>query len=273
MSLLHLITLFAYLAGCSSVTVSTYDQARRISASKHDVVYVVHNNSSNNKYGFPSEADYIVERQAYTLGYMTNFYQSAWVCYSLTRSNVLNRAAKRRNNFRPDPILGKYSSTLQDYRHSGYDRGHLCPAADVAWSSATMSESFYLSNMSPQVGPFNRGIWKDLEQWVRDIAVHVTNVYVYTGPVLDTNLMLGVVGPNRVTVPGAYYKVILDENEPKRAIGFILPNKANTNSYLKYIRSVRDVETVTGLDFFSILSTNEQDRIETTVETNHWILR
>lgn len=240
------------------------------STNEYGIVLTVYPDSGHLRYGYPSKVDYVIDRQAYALGYLTNHHQSAWVCYGLTRSNILNRTVKRTNDFRPDPLLGVYSADLTDYRRSGFDRGHLCPAADTSWSSNAVSESFYMSNMSPQVGAFNRGIWKDLEHWVRVAALNLTNIYVYTGPILTTNLMLGVIGPHRVTVPDAYYKVILDENEPKHAIGFVLPNQSNTNSYWKYVRSVREVEELTGLDFFSNLSTNEQELIETSVDTNRW---
>lgn len=241
-----------------------------VDTNDRSVVLTVFPNSGNLRYGCPSKTDFVIDRQAYAIGYLTNYYQSAWVCYGLTRSNILNRTVKRTNDFRPDPLLGKYSAVLADYRRSGFDRGHLCPAADTSWSSNAVSESFYMSNMSPQVGGFNRGIWKDLEHWVRAAAVSLTNIYVYTGPIFTTNLMLGVIGPHKIIVPDAYYKVVLDENEPKRAIGFVLPNQSNTNSYWKYVRSVREVESLTGLDFFSNMSSNTQESIETTVVTNHW---
>ena len=75
---------------------------------------------------------------------------------------------KRKNDFRIDPVVKTVSATPADYRNSGYDRGHLCPAGDMAFSEIAMSESFYMSNISPQVPSFNRGIWKTLEQKVRD---------------------------------------------------------------------------------------------------------
>ncbi len=95
--------------------------------------------------------------------------QPAWVAYLLTDDEVQGTLS-RTNNFRADPGISTGSAALSDYRGSGYDRGHLAPAADMKWSSAAMSESFLMSNMTPQVPGFNRGIWKKLEAWVREQA-------------------------------------------------------------------------------------------------------
>ena len=97
--------------------------------------------------------------------------QPAWVIYRLTKQQALTKAAKRDDNFKEDPSVPTGSATLADYRRSGYDRGHLAPAADMAYSRQTMEDSFFMSNMSPQRPAFNRGIWKDLEAQVRDFAI------------------------------------------------------------------------------------------------------
>jgi endonuclease G len=91
---------------------------------------------------------------------------------------------KRKDNFRSDPKVKTGSAALSDYKGSGYDRGHLAPAADFKWSATAMSESFYMSNMSPQVPGFNRGIWKNIESTVRNWAVENDEIYIVTGPVL-----------------------------------------------------------------------------------------
>ena len=129
----------------------------------------------------------------------------------------------RSDNFRADPEVRTGSASDADYRRSGYDRGHLAPAADMGWSSQTMSESFYYSNMSPQVPEFNRGIWKRLEEQVRNWAVELDTIYVVTGPVLSGNM--SAIGLNKVTVPNYYYKAVLYlHDNDSRMIGFIMPN-------------------------------------------------
>ena len=101
----------------------------------------------------------IVKHKYYTLSYSEKNEQAEWVFYLLTKANSVG-AVERGNNFRPDPSVPTGSASLLDYRNSGYDKGHLCPAADMSFNAQAMSETFYLSNMSPQVPSFNRGIWK-----------------------------------------------------------------------------------------------------------------
>lgn len=126
---------------------------------KQSFTYTIKNPQFDNlSYGIPGKADSIVEREGYALGYIEKHEQPAWVQYIMTSEEVSSRTAKRGDDFRPDPAVPTGSATPQDYTRSGYDRGHLAPAADMSFSGKTMSESFYMSNMSPQAPQFNRGI-------------------------------------------------------------------------------------------------------------------
>ena len=219
--------------------------------------------------GFPGEADTVVDRVGYALGYIEYHEQPAWVVYKLTRDEVLTKVSKRKNRFKEDPEIPTGSACSADYQRSGYDRGHLAPAADMAFSEQTMAESFYYSNMSPQHPKFNRGIWKKLEEQVRHFAVREGEVYIVTGPVLPKEKTI-TIGPNQVTVPTHYYKVVYDLTEPKKMIGFILPN-TNVKTDLKdFAVTVRQVEEQTGLDFFSLVPRPEQDRLETSIDVDAW---
>jgi endonuclease G len=152
-----------------------------------------------------SPNDIIVKHSAYTLNYNEEHEQAEWVAYILTKNRVYG-TVKRTNNFRSDPKVKTGSATLADYKGSGYDRGHLAPAADMKWSATTMSESFYVSNMSPQRPGFNRGIWKRLEQLVRTWAVEYEEIHVVTGTVLKDDFRR--IGPNQVSVPEYFVNVI-----------------------------------------------------------------
>lgn len=157
------------------------------------------------------------------------------------------------------------SAELSDYRGSGYDRGHLAPAADMKWSPTAMSESFYMSNMSPQRPRFNRGMWKRLEEKVRTWATESEEIYVVTGPVLSDNLPT--IGANQVAVPEYYYKVILDFKEPElKGIGFILANQSSTQPLATYAVTIDSVEVVTGIDFFPAIEDSLEERIESSVQ-------
>lgn len=219
--------------------------------------------------GIPGKADTIIDRPGYALGYIEKHEQPAWVVYKLTRSEVRAKAVKRTNRFAEDPEIPTGSATAADYRRSGYDRGHLAPAADMAFSWQTMKDSFYYSNMSPQRPQFNRGIWKELEEQVRLFAVREGEIYVVTGPVLPNEKTI-MIGPNRVTVPSRFYKVVFDVTPPRKMIGFILPNEGSKADLRTFAVTVDKVEEVTGLDFFSTVPQPEQEQLERTITMENW---
>ena len=194
--------------------------------------------------------------------------QANWVAYELTVSETGGKF-KRTNKFIEDPLVSTGSATSKDYKKSGYDQGHLAPAADMAWSEITMKESFYFSNMSPQEPSFNRGIWKKLEEYVRYWACDNETIYVVTGPVLTEGLPS--IGPNKVSVPEYYYKVILDYTLPEiKGIGFIMPNAGSKESLKTYAVTIDSVEKVTGIDFFYRLPDDQEGIIESIFDAGAW---
>jgi len=200
--------------------------------------------------GWPEdrEGDTIVSYYAFTLNYDEEEEQASWVAYILTAEDVKAGGEERTDNFRPDPNIHSGSASLADYKSSGYDRGHLAPAGDMTWSPIAMSESFYMTNMSPQRPSFNRGIWKKLEEQVRDWAVAYDSIYVISGPVL-TDIETHI-GQNEVGVPAYYFKVILDLTPPNKLIAFLLPNASSKASIYNYALTVDSLEAFTGYDFF-----------------------
>ena len=212
--------------------------------------------------------DAIIKHTGYTLSYNEEYEQANWVAYELTREET-KKAVERSNKFKPDPLVKTGSARDEDYLSSGYDRGHLAPAADMSWSVKTMTESFYYSNMSPQEQAFNRGIWKKLEEQVRDWAVQNGDIYVVTGPVLVPGLKT--IGPDKVAVPKAYYKVILDYSLPDiKGIAFVMPNEASDKPLQSFVVSIDTVEKLTGLDFFPLLPDAQENTIEKTVCLKCW---
>ena len=211
----------------------------------------------------------------YSICYRESYEQAEWSAYCLTEEELVKNAS-RSNDFRPDPQISTGSASLADYRKSGYDRGHLSPAADFAFDSKAMSETFYMSNMSPQIGGLNRGIWKDLESQVRVWAKTFGRVYVVSGPVLEKPASeYSSIGENKVSVPDFYYKVILapiykDENDrmsPDDAssvasIAFIFPNEKCSGELFDYAVTIDEVEERTKLDFFSLLDDEIEEQIE-----------
>lgn len=216
-----------------------------------------------------STTDQIIEHNFYTLSYSEEHEQAEWVAYELTKK-ATGGSKGRSNDFRVDPEVSTGSAELADYKGSGYDRGHLVPAADMKSSAKAMSESFYMSNMSPQVPGFNRGIWKNLEEQVREWAVRNDHLYVITGPIL-TEEPLGKIGENGVTVPRRYYKIILDYTAPEvKALAFVLPNQRGEQQLSTYYVTIDYLEEVTGIDFFPELPDDLEELLESRKDLSRW---
>ncbi len=211
------------------------------------------------------------EYLGFTLCYRESYENPEWVAYTLT-SEELNAVTGRTEDFRQDPNISTGSATLSDYRGSGYDRGHMAPAADMEWSKESASESFLLSNMSPQAPQLNRGLWKDLESQVRTWAKTFGEVTVVTGPVLEKNAEeYTYIGQNKVSVPEYYYKVLLAQKDKKKiAAAFILPNKKCEGTIWDYSVSIDEVEERTSLDFFSMLQDEEENILEENILVDDW---
>ena len=212
--------------------------------------------------------DKIITHTGYSFLYNETHEQANWVAYDLSKEET-NKLFERTNKFISDPKVKTGTASDKDYEGSGYDRGHLAPASDMGWSSTTMAESFYYSNMSPQTPSFNRGIWKKLEELVRTWAIENNTVYVVTGPVLTNRLQT--IGPNKVSIPNYYYKVVLDYSDPNiKGIGFILPNISSKEQLQYYAVSIDSVEKMTGIDFFPLLKDDQEELIEKTLCIKCW---
>jgi len=211
----------------------------------------------------------VVSHTGFTLSYNEEWEQPEWVAYELTREEVLGSVA-RSGSFRADPRIPSGSAAVAHYVGTGYDRGHLVPAADQRWSRAAMRDSFYMSNVSPQTPGFNRGIWSSLEAAVRGFALANGSVFVVTGPVL-THPPLEHIGPGRLPVPRLFYKVILDYTPPElKGIGFLLPHEASSDPLSAFAVTIDSVEELTGLDFYPGLPDHEESKLESQCEPLLW---
>lgn len=218
----------------------------------------------------PVEDEQIIRHTGYTLSYNEDAECASWVAYELTRSEVLSQAAERDDDFREDDAVLTGSASLEDYRKSGYDRGHLAPAADFKWSEEAMSDTFYMSNMTAQNPSFNRGIWADLEAVVRTNAYYSGSLYVVTGPVL-TDGPYERIGENGVAVPKRFYKVLLSYCEDEvKAIAFILENENSDRRLESFATSVDEAEEITGLDFYPALPDEIENAVESSYDTSLW---
>ena len=211
---------------------------------------------------------YLIQHTYFILSYSETNRQAEWVAYNLTPASI-NGSQERTDDFRIDPKVKNNPVGSNDYSGTGYDRGHLCPAGDMKLNLTSMSESFYMSNMSPQEPSFNRGIWETLESRVRIWAIEKNGVYVVTGPILKN--ICGSIKNGTISVPCSYYKIIFKDNgSEKIAIALILNNQGSSSSLKSFATSIDNIESLTGIDFFSGLSDDIENKLESNINILSW---
>ena len=221
--------------------------------------------------GKPGGVDVVLERTGYVVGYSKRHHQAKWVQYRLKKEHVLSMSkVDRTNDFRPDPELPSASSDMKDYSKSGYDKGHLAPAEDMRYSAKTESESFFMSNMSPQIQGFNRGIWSRLERQIRRFAHEEGSIVVVTGPIFPS---FGGRKLGEMSVASKFYKVVFSEGAKPKIIAFIVPHESSSAAIKNFVCTVGQVETETGLRFFDKLPTDVQKDLKTKSSPSDWGLR
>ena len=220
--------------------------------------------------GIPAEiAGQLIKKTVFWLSYNEEFEQAEWTAYILTRNMVIDGIFPRSDNFRSDTNVTTESASLKDYRGSGFDRGHLVPAGDMKWSEISMSESFLMSNISPQIQGFNRGIWKRLEEQVRKWAIKNDSIFIITGPVLRN--IQEIIGENKVGVPEYFFKIIVDISYPSyKGIGFIIENKPSNNDIFNYAVNIDSLEQLLNYDFFPGQISEYIEYIESTLDIRDW---
>jgi len=206
----------------------------------------------------PEAKGVLIENTYYCLDFNVEHKQPNWVYYMLTQSHITGKAP-RSSSFK-DCKQGDIESAKQsDYKGSGYDKGHLCPAADMTLSTEAMKETFQMWNMSPQVPAFNRGKWANLEALVRSyIKTESDTLFVVTGPLFISNN--GSIGKANVTVPSYFYKVVYSPT--MGGIGFLMPNQKISSNLQSWQISIELIESLTGIDFFPQLPKELQAKIE-----------
>jgi len=210
----------------------------------------------------------IVRHQHFTLSYSEPFEQAEWVAYLLKKEH-LTYDDRKRPYFIEDPKVRTKSADWRNYKGSGYDRGHLCPAGDRRFSKQAYNETFYTSNISPQDRDFNAGVWNRLEQQIRQWAKKYGTLFVVTGGVLEDGLEE--IGEEDVDVPRYYYKIIArKESDGIKAIGFLILGEESTKPIQRFAVPVDRIEQMTGIDFFEKLPDDTEVELESKVETDGW---
>jgi endonuclease G len=216
----------------------------------------------------PTAQGYLINHTYYSLSYVGTHRQSECAFYWLSPASIQGKQT-RTDDFRIDPKVKSNPVSSTAYSGSGYDRGHLCPAADMALNVTAMSETFYMSNMSPMTPSFNRGIWSSLEEWVRDAAIANSGVYVATGPVLAVSCGTLAGG---ITVPCTFYKIAFKDGPNPKMIGFIMANAGSSLALKSFAVSIDEIERKTGIDFFPQLEDALESQLESKVNLSGWNL-
>jgi len=208
----------------------------------------------------------IIQHENYTLSYNELYEQAEWVAYELNRSH-LTYDNRKRPYFINDPKVLTGSASYKNYKKSGYDRGHLCPAGDRRFSKEAYDETFYTSNITPQKNAFNAGVWNRLEMKTRYWTKKYGQLYIITGGILSKDLKT--IGYEDVAVPKLFYKIILDKSNSK-AIAFLFPHQESKKSLQNFVTSIDKIEELTHIDFFPSLPDELENKLESSTKTSSW---
>lgn len=184
----------------------------------------------------------VLDHEYYVINYNRENRLANWVRYTLTKKD-LRGSGVRISRFKPDPLLikrGIEPVKHDDYTNSGYARGHLAPAEDFSRSQKAIESTFYMSNVIPQKGFVNSSSWASLERKVREWACGEEKITVITGPILKKNLPK-IKGD--ISVPQAFFKIVIDETPPKKAMAFIY-NQTDTSQSIHSTKNKVSVKTL-----------------------------
>lgn len=210
----------------------------------------------------------LVRHKYYMFSYSEPHEQAKWLAYPLKREH-LTQHDRERPYFIEDPKVKSKSADWRNYRGSGYDRGHLCPAGDRRFSEQAYNETFYTSNISPQDSDFNAGIWNRLEQKVRYWCKKHGDLVVITGGVLEPGLIE--IGDEDVDVPDAFFKIVIRPSEQSvQIVSFLIPNKESNRPLEDFLVTIDELEKLTGLDFFEKQDLEWQEKMESSIISSAW---
>lgn len=216
-----------------------------------------------------SEDDDVICHVGYTTAYNHTTLTPNWVAYELTDKEAQGELP-REDAFAQDEMAKGRQADLSDYRGSGWDRGHMAPAADMKWSEQAMAESFLLTNMCPQNHTLNAGSWENTEKMGRRIAKQYGSVYIVCGPIYNER-KFGTIGANKVAVPDAFFKAFLIAvDDSYSAIAFIMTNTPDRQDLKASSMTVDQLETVIQRDLFPNLPDEIENEIEAKIVKKHW---
>ncbi|MBO4475845.1 MAG: DNA/RNA non-specific endonuclease [Bacteroidales bacterium] len=213
-----------------------------------------------------------VQHGAYVTSYNTTTLIPNWVAYEITAEEAAVRRERSDTQFKMDPALrGVTQAMREDYSGSGWTKGHMMPAADAAFNTTAMEETFYFTNVCPQNETLNAGDWQYLEKRVRSWAKRYGSVWVVTGPIIGKN-KYGTIGERDVVIPDSFYKALLVRREDGSysSIAFVMDNDDERYLLKDCCMSVDELEAITGYDFFPALDDRIEEKVESKVKKSDW---
>ena len=213
-------------------------------------------------------SEQIIKKKSYIASYNKDTKIANWVAWHLTSEHT-EGSIGRGNMFHEDEEVPSPKATVEDYKGSGWSRGHMCPAGDNKWDAEAMYQSFSLINVCPQNASLNSGLWNSLEIDCRNWAKRFHDIYIICGPVFFQQDH-EVIGINEIYVPEAFFKVVLCLNGKPKGFGVIVKNTAGNKKKDIYYNSIDQVERITGMDFFPLLSDDVEDEVESNLDMDMW---
>lgn len=213
----------------------------------------------------------IIEYEGFTSSYNHNTLVPEWVAYELTADELDGYYDTQSSNFSRDPNLKGMQASREDYSHSGWDKGHMAPKADMRWSEKAYWESHYFTNVCPQNHELNAGDWNSLEKAIRRWAKRYGKLWVVCGPVFE-NAEYGVIGNAKVQIPDYFFKAVLmqEANGTYHSIGFLMKNEGTHRSFKSYGCTVNQLEERIGRDLFPALDDTEEEKVEDETDWSIW---
>lgn len=219
-----------------------------------------------------SSSDNILKHIGHILSYNTETHCPNWVAWNLTADHTYGSVSRDDYDFHEDtkataPLVFKADITESE---CGYQRGHMCPAGDNRWSPQAMSDSFFMTNICPQTASLNQDWWRHLEDACRRWANELGQIYICCGPIYENKNKT--IGDNaKITVPTSFFKVVLSlKPGEEKAIGFIYRNDNSRQPMAECVKTVDEIENITGYDFFYLIHDEIEDRVEAKSNLKDW---
>lgn len=214
-------------------------------------------------------SEQILYRKGYTVSYNKEHKIPNWVAWHLTAEHTSGSHRRPGGAWHEDTDVPQPRATFDDYRDSGWSKGHMCPAGDNKWDQDAMYDTFLFTNCCPQDANLNSGDWNQIEMACRRWAQKYGDIFIVCGPILY-GTEHETIGPNKVVVPEAFFKVVICLEGKPKGIGFIRKNTDTSRRNDLYVNTINEVERITGMTFFPTLPQEISDSVKSQNDISDW---